>query len=75
MGSTLLRDDALRRWAVAAFFARLPITSTIIAFAAAAKELTGEAGDGVAVGSAAGFLAAAVAPPDGSRTDMARCGC
>lgn len=70
MWRRLLGDDAWRRWAVAAFLARLPITSTIIAFATAAKALTGRAGHGVVLGSAAAFLAALTAPSAGRLADQ-----
>lgn len=65
----LARRPAWRRWAAAALLARLPITSTVFAFATAGEALTGDASDGVVLGSGAGFLAAALAPAAGRLAD------
>jgi MFS family permease len=67
--TVLARTPAWRRWAAAAFLARLPITATVLGFATAGKALTGHASDGIVLGSGAAFLAALLAPTAGRIAD------
>jgi hypothetical protein len=67
--TALARTGPWRRWAAAAFLARLPITATVLGFATAGKALTGHAGDGIVLGSGAAFLAALLAPTAGRIAD------
>jgi predicted MFS family arabinose efflux permease len=67
--TVLARTPEWRRWALTAFLARLPLTATVLGFAAAGKALTGRASDGIVLGSGAAFLAALLAPAAGRLAD------